>query len=101
MLVFLPMVRRRRVVGRRRALMRSIERERGSHVVTLIHRREGFGLLGFPGGRLIDIEDSEQILRAIREDARRMPIDLILHTPGGLVLASDQIAYALRRHADG
>jgi ClpP class serine protease len=97
-LVLLPMVRRRRVVGRRRALMRSIERERGSHVVTLIHRREGFGLLGFPGGRLIDIEDSEQILRAIREIPDNTPIDLILHTPGGLVLASDQIAYALRRH---
>src|SRR5450759_328535 len=27
-----------------------------------------------------------------------MPIDLVLHTPGGLVLASDQIAYALKRH---
>jgi ClpP class serine protease len=27
-----------------------------------------------------------------------MPIDLVLHTPGGLVLASDQIAYALQRH---
>lgn len=98
LLVFLPMVRRRRVVGRRRALMRSIEQERGSHVVTLIHRREGFGLLGFPGGRMIDIEDSEQILRAIRETPDHAPIDLILHTPGGLVLASDQIAYALRRH---
>jgi ClpP class serine protease len=98
LLVFLPMARRRRVVGRRRALMRSIERERGSHVVTLIHRREGLGLLGFPAGRLIDIEDSEQILRAIREIPDNTPIDLILHTPGGLVLASDQIAYALRRH---
>ena len=97
-LVFLPMVRRRRVVGRRRALMRSIERERGSHLVTLIHRREGLSLLGFPAGRLIDIEDSEQILRAIREIPDNTPIDLILHTPGGLVLASDQIAYALRRH---
>jgi ClpP class serine protease len=27
-----------------------------------------------------------------------MPIDLILHTPGGLVLAADQIAHALKRH---
>ena len=27
-----------------------------------------------------------------------MAIDLLLHTPGGLVLASDQIAYALKRH---
>src|ERR1700704_1704056 len=27
-----------------------------------------------------------------------MPIDLVLHTPGGLVLAAEQIASALRRH---
>ncbi len=27
-----------------------------------------------------------------------MPIDLVLHTPGGLVLASEQIAWALKKH---
>ena len=27
-----------------------------------------------------------------------MPIDILLHTPGGLVLASEQIACALKRH---
>jgi len=27
-----------------------------------------------------------------------VPIDLILHTPGGLVLAAEQIAHALKRH---
>jgi len=27
-----------------------------------------------------------------------VPIDLLLHTPGGLVLASEQIAVAIRRH---
>jgi ClpP class serine protease len=97
-LVLLPVARRRRVAQRRRSLMRSIERMRGSHVITLIHRREGLGILGLPLGRIIDIEDSEQILRAIRETPEDTPIDLVLHTPGGLVLASDQIAYALRRH---
>ena len=47
---------------------------------------------------MIDIDDAEQVLRAIRLTPDEMPIDLILHTPGGLVLASDQIAYALKRH---
>ena len=64
----------------------------------MIHRQETLSLLGIPFRRFIDIEDSEQILRAIRMTPADMPIDLILHTPGGLVLASDQIAYALKRH---
>src|SRR5450759_3258514 len=64
----------------------------------MIHRQETLSLLGIPCRRFIDIEDSEQILRAIRMTPADMPIDLVLHTPGGLVLASDQIAYALKRH---
>jgi ClpP class serine protease len=48
-----------------------------------------------PVSTYIDIEDSESILRAIRETPDTQPIDLILHTPGGLVLAAEQIAHAL------
>jgi ClpP class serine protease len=48
--------------------------------------------------RYIDINDSEEILRAIKLTDRTVPVDLIVHTPGGLVLAADQIARALRRH---
>ena len=55
-------------------------------------------MLGVPFYRFIDIEDSEAVLRAIRLTDDATPIDLVLHTPGGLVLASEQIAYALRRH---
>jgi ClpP class serine protease len=82
---------------RRRQLIREIERRRESRLITLIHRQEGFSLF-MPFGRYIDIDDSEQVLRAIRLTPDDMPIDLLLHTPGGLVLASDQIAYALKRH---
>jgi ClpP class serine protease len=64
----------------------------------LIHRQETVGFLGVPLYRFIDIEDSEAVLRAIRLTPDDTPIDLILHTPGGLVLASEQIAYALRAH---
>jgi ClpP class serine protease len=96
--VLLPVAQRRQQLRRRRALLRAFEKERGSRVITLIHRQEGISLLGFSLGRYISIEDSEQVLRAIRLTPADVPIDLILHTPGGLVLASDQIAYALRRH---
>lgn len=97
-LALAPLVQRRRLLRRRRALIRELEAARGSRVITMIHRQEAVSLLGLPLTRFIDIEDSEQILRAIRLTPDEMPIDLILHTPGGLLLASDQIAFALRRH---
>jgi ClpP class serine protease len=55
-------------------------------------------LLGIPVARYIDINDSEAVLRAIKLTDPSVPIDLILHTPGGLVLAAEQIAMALCRH---
>jgi ClpP class serine protease len=78
--------------------LRRLERERRSRVITLIHRQESRSILGIPVARYIDIDDSEQILRAIRLTPPTMPIDLILHSPGGLALATEQIAYALRNH---
>jgi ClpP class serine protease len=67
-------------------------------VITLIHRQETLSLLGFPLMRHIDIDDAESILRAIRGTARGRTIEIILHTPGGLVLAASQIAQALSDH---
>ncbi len=55
-------------------------------------------MLGFPLVRYIDINDSEAVLRAIKMTDDEVPIDLILHTPGGLVLAAGQIAHALKKH---
>ncbi|WP_420829606.1 SDH family Clp fold serine proteinase [Nannocystis pusilla] len=37
--------------------------------------------------RYIDIHDSEAILRALDLTEPEVPIDLVLHTPGGLALA--------------
>jgi Periplasmic serine proteases (ClpP class) len=93
-----PVLARRRRARRRRGLLRRLELERGSRVVTMIHRQDSRRILGLPFGGMIDIDDAEQVLRAVRLTPDEMPIDLILHTPGGLVLASDQIAYALKRH---
>lgn len=96
--VFVPMILKRMLGMQRQAAIRALESQRRSRVVTMIHRQESMSLLGFPIARYIDIEDSEKVLRAIRLTPPDMPIDLILHTPGGLVLAAEQIAEALKRH---
>lgn len=93
-----PVFQRRLVESRRINAIRTFEQKRGSRVILLIHRQESISLLGIPLSRFINIEDSEQILRAIRLTPPTVPIDLILHTPGGLVLATEQIARALLRH---
>jgi ClpP class serine protease len=95
---FVPMLQTWYIGYRRRSAMSAMESKRKSRVITMIHRQESMSLLGFPIARYIDIEDSEQVLRAIRMTPDEMPIDMILHTPGGLVLASEQIAGALKRH---
>ena len=53
--------------------------------------------MNIPLTRYISIEDSEQVLRAIRLTPPDMPIDILL-IPGGLVLATEQIAHAIRKH---
>jgi ClpP class serine protease len=55
-------------------------------------------LLGFPLLRYIDINDSEEVLRAIHLTDPEIPVDLVLPTPGGLVLAATQIARAIFKH---
>jgi ClpP class serine protease len=93
-----PIIQRRVVESRRLAAIRALEQQRNSRVILMIHRQESISLLGIPLSRFINIEDSEQVLRAIRLTPPDVPIDLILHTPGGLVLATEQIARALLRH---
>lgn len=94
----IPQLQRRRLEYKRFQLIRVLEKERKSRVITMIHRQETLSFFGIPLARYIDIEDSEKILRAIRFTPDTMPIDLVLHTPGGLVLASEQVACALKRH---
>lgn len=96
--MLMPVLQRKQLDAARVAIMRKLEKKRGSRLVTLIHRQESLSFLGLQLSKYINIEDSEQILRAIRMTPDDMPIDIILHTPGGLVLASEQIARALLRH---
>jgi ClpP class serine protease len=93
-----PVVHRWWLDSMRTRAFRSLEKRRSSRVIGMIHRQETMAFLGFPVARYIDIEDSEAVLRAIQLTDDDVPIDMILHTPGGLVLAASQIADALRAH---
>ncbi|WP_456426508.1 SDH family Clp fold serine proteinase [Desulfurobacterium sp.] len=93
-----PLIQQKNIEWARLRLIRKIEEKRKSRVITMIHRQERLAFMGFPIMRYITIEDSERILRAIRMTPDDMPIDLILHTPGGLALAATQIASALIKH---
>ncbi len=93
-----PVLRQKMLEAARQRAIAKIEKERGSRVILLIHRQETMSLLGFPVMRFIDINDSEQVIRAIHMTDPDVPIDLVLHTPGGLVLAALQIARAVKDH---
>ena len=93
-----PVLRQRMLEASRTRLIARLEQERGSRVILLVHRQETMSLLGFPLMRFIDIHDSEEVIRAIHLTDPETPIDLVVHTPGGLVLAALQIARAIARH---
>ena len=93
-----PIIQQKMLEWARLRLLASLQKARGTRAITLIHRQETMGFLGFPIFRYIDIDDSEALLRAIKLTDPDVPIDLILHTPGGLVLAAEQIAHAVQRH---
>ena len=91
-----PVLRQRMLDAMRTRKIAQLEKRRNSRVILLVHRQETMRLLGFPVARYIDINDSEEILRAIQMTDDDVPLDIVLHTPGGLVLAALQIAWAVR-----
>ncbi|EDP75815.1 ATP-dependent Clp protease proteolytic subunit [Hydrogenivirga sp. 128-5-R1-1] len=97
-LILSPWFKKMSIQRAREAAIRTIEEKRKSRVITMIHRQEAMGFLGIPIFRFINIEDSERVLRAIRMTPDDMPIDFVIHTPGGLALAATQIANALAKH---
>ncbi len=93
-----PIIKQKLLEASRQRLIARIEKNRGSRVILLIHRQETMSLLGFPILKYININDSEEVIRAIHMTDPSIPLDLVLHTPGGLVLASYQIAHAINKH---
>ncbi len=91
-----PVIKQRLLAASRQRMIGEIERRRGSRVILLVHRQESMSLLGFPLLRYIDIHDSEEVMRALDLTDPQIPVDLVLHTPGGLALAATQIARAIR-----
>jgi ClpP class serine protease len=93
-----PLLQQKMLEAMRVRKLSQLERTRKSRVILMVHRQETMRLLGFPIARYIDINDSEEVLRAIQMTDPDVPLDLVLHTPGGLVLAALQIAKAVREH---
>ena len=96
--VLQPLFTARWYVVRRAQAIRTIEKLHGTRVITMIHRQERRSLFGFPVSRHIDLEDAQTIIAAIQDTPEDMPIDFVIHTPGGLVLAAMQIARAVEAH---
>ena len=98
LMVLQPLLMTRILAMRRADAIRRLEKSRGTRVITMIHRQEKRSLFGFAVARHIDMEDAQTIIAAIKETPKDVPIDLIIHTPGGLVLAAMQIARAVEAH---
>ncbi len=93
-----PVIKKKLIEAARQRSIAAIERKRGSRVIILVHREETMSILGFPVMRYINIDDSENVIRAIHLTDPDVPIDIVLHTPGGVLLAALQIARAVKRH---
>ena len=97
-MVLQPLFTARWYVVRRAQALRAVEKLHGARVITMIHRQEKRSLFGFAVARHIDLEDAQTIIAAIKSTPEDMPIDFVIHTPGGLVLAAMQIARAVEAH---
>lgn len=84
------------ILARRAQVIRDLEQERGSKVITLIHRKEPWNK--GHDEQEITLENSEEILLQLRETLPDKPIDFIVHTEGGSTFAADMIAMALKHH---
>jgi len=97
-LMLQPILAAQYLKAMRAAKFAAIQRSRKSRVIAVIHRQEAMRFLGIPLARYIDMDDAEKVLYAIRTTPSDTSLDLILHTPGGLVIAAVQIARALKAH---
>ena len=94
----LPAFARRQRNAEIEKLFARIQKKRRSRIIAIVHRDEPMGFLGIPVLRYIDLNDSEDVLEAIRRTPANQTLELVLHTPGGLVLPALQIARAVKAH---
>src|SRR5208282_3257608 len=84
------------ILAWRQRIIEDLEKERGTKVLTMIHKKE---LWTEPGGDPeIGIEDTETVLQKMRKIPPDTPVDFIIHTPGGYALAAQMMAMAIKFH---
>ena len=84
------------ILAWRQSIIEELEKERGTRVLTMIHKKE---LWTEPGGDPeIGIEDTETVLQKLRNIPPDVPVDFIIHTPGGYALAAQMMAMAIKFH---
>lgn len=81
---------------RRTRLIKRFERTRGSRAIVVVDRSQP--VLPWGVSDIFDVDQSETMLRAIQLTDEKVPIDVVLHTPGGIVMAAEQVATALSAH---
>lgn len=84
------------ILAWRQQIIEDLERERGTKVITMIHKKE---LWTAPGeDQEIGIEDTVKVLMEFQKTPRDKPIDMIIHTPGGYAVAAQMMAMAIKFH---
>lgn len=78
--------------------IRRLEKKTNATVISLVHKqpKKMFDIFKVP---MITLDDSNAILKALKEIPNNRVIYLILHTPGGMVIAAEQIARAIKARA--
>jgi ClpP class serine protease len=89
---------RERAMRERKLRLARVQSRRRSRVIAVVHREEMLPGVPFPVRGYIRQDDAEHVLAAIRATPPTKPLDIILHTPGGIVLHALQIARAIKAH---
>ena len=97
-LILMPILARQQRHGDLVRAFSKLQKKRQSQIITLVHRIESMGFLGIPRFGYIDLNDAEEVIAAIRATPDDKPLEIMMHTPGGLVLAALQIARAVKAH---
>lgn len=84
------------ILAWRRSIIEDLERERGTKVITMIHKKELW--TEEEEGSEISVEDTTKVLMELRKTPPDKPVDLIIHTPGGYALAAQMMAMAIKFH---
>lgn len=75
---------------------RKFEKETGGTIVKLVHSQPS-SILDMFKLPMITLDDSHKVMRALKDIPSSRQIHLVLHTPGGMVIAAEQIARAITR----